>query len=72
MLKNRVAPEIEEAIVETSLEQPAFSQVRVANELKKRGLTVSPAGVRCVWQRHELETMAKRLCVPKTSSALNW
>jgi hypothetical protein len=27
----------------------------------KRGLVVSPAGVRCVWQRHNLETMKKRL-----------
>ena len=44
-----------------AFEQPAYGQVRVANELKKRGLFVSPGGVRCVWQRHELETFAKRL-----------
>jgi hypothetical protein len=35
--------------------------VRVSNELAKRGLSVWPAGVRCVWQRHDLETTKKRL-----------
>lgn len=60
-LRNRVAAEVEDTVVELALEQPAWGQVRVANELKKRGLSISPAGVRCVWQRHELANMKLRL-----------
>lgn len=59
--KNRVPEDVEQAIVELAFEYPAFGQVRIASKLAERGMTVSPAGVRCVWQRHELETMKKRL-----------
>jgi hypothetical protein len=44
-----------------AIEQPAYGQVRVANELTKRGLFVSPSGVRSVWLRHDLHRFAQRL-----------
>ena len=43
-LKNRIDREVEGAIVELAIEQPAWGQVRTSNELKKKGMTVSPAG----------------------------
>jgi hypothetical protein len=61
LLANRTPPELEAVIIELSLEQPAFGQIRLANEVRKRGHSISPAGVRGVWQRHDLETMKKRL-----------
>jgi hypothetical protein len=64
-----VAPEIEQAVVESAISEPAWGQVRVANELKKRGLRVSAAGVRCGWQGHDLETMHKRLKALEAKSA---
>ncbi len=61
ILKNRTSIEIEEAAVALAIEQPAWGQVRVSEALKQRGLSISPAGVRCVWQRHDLTSMKQRL-----------
>ena len=60
-LKNRVDETIESAVVSFATENPAFGQVRVANELRKKGMIISEQGVRGVWLRHNLETFAKRL-----------
>jgi len=61
ILKNRVAPEVEEAVCKMAIDQPAFGQVRASNELRKNGVYVSSGGVRSIWKRNDLETMKKRL-----------
>lgn len=61
LLANRVAPEIEAAVVALAIDQPTWGQVRVSNELRKKGLSISSFGVRSVWLRHDLGNMKKRL-----------
>jgi transposase InsO family protein len=61
VLKNRVEPPVEQAVLEMAIEQPAYGQVRVANELTRRGTFISPSGVRSVWLRHDLQTFQRRL-----------
>jgi transposase InsO family protein len=60
-IKNRVAPEVEEAVYQMAIEYPAYGQTRVSNELHKQGILVSPGGVRSIWLRHNLEVFKKRL-----------
>ena len=43
------------------IEQPAHGQVRVSNELRKRGTFVSPSGVRSIWLRHDVANFKQRL-----------
>jgi transposase InsO family protein len=59
--KNRVEPAVEEAVVKMAFDYPAYGQSRACNELRKQGVFISAAGVRCVWQRHDLEIFEKRL-----------
>ena len=56
-----MALEIEEAVVLLAFEKSAFGQVRISNELRKKGLFLSSGGVRSIWLRHGLETFKKRL-----------
>lgn len=59
--KNRTDEATEAAVVAFALEFPAHGQVRASNELRKSGVFLSPAGVRCVWVRNGLATMKQRL-----------
>ena len=58
---NRVDLETEEAVVAYAVEYPAHGQVRVSNELRKRGVLVSPSGVRSIWLRHDLAHLKAQL-----------
>lgn len=69
--KNRVDAAVEEAVVAMATEYPAYGQVRVSNEVKKRGIFVSPGGVRSIWLRHNLETFRKRLQALEKQLAAN-
>lgn len=68
-IKNRVAPEVEEAVVKMAYEYPAYGQARAANELRKDGILVSSGGIRSIWLRHNLETFKKRLTLLEERSA---
>jgi hypothetical protein len=57
----RIPADLETAAVEMALEHPGWGQYRAAGELSKQGRLISPGGVRCIWARHQLETMKKRL-----------
>jgi len=61
IVKNRVEPAIEAAVVKMAFDYPAFGQLRASNELRKLGVFISPGGVRSVWLRHDLEVFDKRL-----------
>ena len=60
-LKNRVDEHTESAVVAYAIEEPAHGQVRVSNELRKKGVFISPSGVRSVWLRHRLARFKDRL-----------
>lgn len=56
-LKKGVDEATENAVTAFALEYPAYGQVRVSNELRKKGIFVSPSGVRSIWLPHGLESM---------------
>ena len=58
---NRVDESIEQAVIKSALEFPAYGQARTSNELRKLGVFVSPSGVRSIWLRHDLANFKARL-----------
>jgi len=60
-IKNRVDEHTETAVIEYAIEEPAHGQVRASNQLRKKGVFISPSGVRSVWLRHQLARFKDRL-----------
>ena len=60
-LANRVDEAIEQAVVQSATDFPAYGQARASNELRKKGIFVSPSGVRSIWLRHDLGNFKLRL-----------
>lgn len=59
---NRTEQDTAEAIIEFSLENPHLGQVQVSNHLKKSNhIDISASGVRQVWLRENMQTIALRM-----------
>jgi len=59
--KNRVEEATEMAVFAYATEQPAHGQVRTSNELRQRGIFVSPSGVNPIWICNNLASFKQRL-----------
>lgn len=60
--KNRSDTELEQAVIDFSLENPHLGQQQVSLQLKANKIVdVSPAGVRYIWLRENMNTMALRV-----------
>lgn len=68
-LLNRVDDGIEKAVLVHAIEFPAQGQTRTSNELRKKGIFISPSGARSIWLRHNLESFKKRLSALEKKSA---
>ena len=49
------------AVKDYAIEYPSHGQQRTSNELRKKGIFVSPSGVRSVWLRYDLANFKDRL-----------
>lgn len=52
---------IEDAVLASATDFPAYGQARTSNELRKLEVFVSPSGVRSIWLRHDLANFKTRL-----------
>lgn len=60
-LANRVDQPREDAVIKSATDFPAYDQACTSNELRKRGLFISPSGVRSISPRHDLANFKSRL-----------
>jgi len=60
--KNRTAETLEKLVIDFSLQNPHLGQAQVSRQMKtKHAAEISPAGVRSIWLRENMNTAALRL-----------
>jgi len=58
---NETPPEIKEKVITLSLDHPAWGPMRISDQLRLHGVSVSPSTVRNIWIKENMETRYKRL-----------
>ncbi len=61
MVKNRVAEDVAQQVLDLTYAHPTWGQQRIADTLSRVGISVSSSGVRSIWLRAGLETFEKRV-----------
>lgn len=66
--KNRTTTDVEKTVIDFSLMNPHLGQAQVSAQLKANcDIEISPAGVRYIWLREEINTCALRVIKAKSS-----
>jgi len=60
-MPNQIPSELEQSILNVTLQFPTYSYVRVSRKLQAGGVKASPSTVRVIWERHHLTTCQERL-----------
>lgn len=58
---NETPPDVKEKVIALSIEHPAWGHLRISDNLRLEGVSISPNTVRNIWIKEDLETCYKRL-----------
>jgi AcrR family transcriptional regulator len=64
-----VRDDLAQAVLQYARRRPELGQFTVSKALAKKGLNISPSGVRTIWKKHALETAYLRLTAKAKTSA---
>lgn len=70
--KNRADRNLEKTVLEFSLDNPHLGQAQIARQMKKvYKIDISPSGVRGIWLREQVQTIALRLQKSNSGAIVN-
>ena len=58
---NETPAEVKEKVIRLSIEHPAWGQVRISDQFRLEGISISPSTVRNLWIKEGLESKYKRI-----------